>query len=317
MFLGGGYMSKNKGKFIIIAVVILIGCIVAFNVISNIIRDNIFLNTRNSYEEIVNGITIDNIVNDTYITSLSVETDFEMKKEYDEYDTQYDMVNIYINLSSDFESMDIKDRVSVLKKVEEEVIAILTNGKDSTGYSEIIAEEYASYKDSNVRVIEELDICFTSSSKNYKFYNGSYHSYNSISIQGEDGKFGYTEYNVEWNGDTVVSVKEQDHSSNSYTPPAEDYNSLTYREVTDDDTLGEVWAMTQSFVRDKLKSPKSADFPTYGDSKVSITNSGSYYKVTGYVDAENSFGAEIRTTFLLVMEKSGSKYTLKECNIYE
>lgn len=97
----------------------------------------------------------------------------------------------------------------------------------------------------------------------------------------------------------------------------EDYNSLSYYTVTDDDELGSVWAMTQSFVKDKLKSPKSADFPTYGDSQVSIKKSGNYYKVTGYVDAENSFGAEIRATFSLVMEKSGSKYTLKECNIYE
>lgn len=96
----------------------------------------------------------------------------------------------------------------------------------------------------------------------------------------------------------------------------DNYNNLTYNTVTDDDTLGEVWAMAQLFVEDKLKSPSSADFPVYGDSNVSITNSGDYYKVTGYVDAENSFGAEIRSTFSLVLKKGGSKYTLKECNIY-
>lgn len=309
-------MNNKKNKIILIVVLILIGVIIIANVVGDIIKDNYFLNTRNSYEEIVNGINIDNITNDTYITSLSVETDFETKSSYDQYDTQYDMIDITVQLSNDFESMSIKDRVSALKKVEQEIFAILEKGKDTTGYSALLDEEYVPYKNSNVRVIEELDICYTSS-KNYKFYNGYYHSYDSISIQGEDGKFGYTEYDVEWNGDTVVSVEEQDHSSGSYNPPEEDYNSLTYREVTDDDTLGEVWAMAQSFVKDNLKSPKSADFPVYGDSKVSITNSGSYYKVTGYVDAENSFGAEIRATFSLVMEKSGSKYTLKECNIYE
>lgn len=108
-----------------------------------------------------------------------------------------------------------------------------------------------------------------------------------------------------------------DYYSSMENSNKEDYNSLTYYTVTDDDTLGEVWAMAKSFVKDKLKSPKSADFPVYGDTQVSIKNSGNYYKVTGYVDAENSFGAEIRATFSLVMEKSGSKYILKECNIYE
>lgn len=115
-------------------------------------------------------------------------------------------------------------------------------------------------------------------------------------------------YDDYWNSDSHKSAVEKEN---------EDYNSLSYSIVTDDDTLGEVWAMAQSFVKDNLKSPKSADFPTYGDSQVSIKKSGSYYKVTGYVDAENSFGAEIRATFSLVMEKSGSKYTLKECNIFE
>lgn len=115
-------------------------------------------------------------------------------------------------------------------------------------------------------------------------------------------------YNDYWNSDSHKSAVEKEN---------EDYDNLSYSTVTDDDTLGEVWAMAQSFVKDNLKSPKSADFPTYGDSQVSIKKSGSYYKVTGYVDAENSFGAEIRATFSLVMEKSGSKYALKECNIYE
>lgn len=308
-------MAKNKNKVIVIIGIVVIGIIILFAV-SNIKKNSAFTETRNSYEELVKAISVDSITNDSYITSLSVETDFEMKNSYDQYDTQYDMIDITVKLSNDFETMDIKDRCAALQKIDEEIINILTTGKENTGYS-VLLEDYAPYKDSKVQVVEDLDLIFTSSSKTYKFYNGYYHSHDSISIQGEDGKAGYTEFDIKWDGDKVVSVKEHDHSSGNYTPVEEDYNSLTYREVTDDDTLGEVWAMAQSFVKDNLKSPKSADFPTYGDSKVSIKNSGSYYKVTGYVDAENSFGAEIRATFSLVMEKSGSKYTLKECNIYE
>lgn len=309
-------MLKDKKKVIFLAVIIFIGIIIIFNITSNIKKNNEFLNTRNAYEKIINGINADDITNNTYIISLSIDTDFEMKSSYDKYDTQYDMIDITIQLSDDFESMDIKDRIAILQKIDEEIFAILSDGKENTGYT-VLLDDYVQYKSSNVQVVENLDLDFKTSSKTYTFYNGLYHTYNRISIQGEDAKFGYTEYDVEWNGDIVASVKEETHSSSSYTPAEEDYNSLSYHTVTDDKTLGEVWAMAKSFVKDELKSPKSADFPVYGDSQVSITNSGNYYRVTGYVDAENSFGVEIRAIFSLVMEKSGSKYTLKECYIYE
>ena len=305
---------KDRKRVLIFLIIILFGIVIAVNVTNKIKENSAFENTRNSYEEIIKGMSVDDISNNTYITSISVDTDFEMKNSYDGYDTQYDMTDIIVQLSNDFETMDIKDRVVILQKVDEEISTILTNGKDITGYAALL-DDYSAYKGSKVQVVEDLDIDFKSASKTYTFCIGLYHSRNSISIQGEDGKFGYTTYDLEWNGDTVVSVKEN-QSSGNYIPVEKDYNSLTYRTVTDDDTLGEVWAMAQSFVKDQLKSPKSADFPTYGDDSVSIKGSGDYYKVTGYVDAENSFGAEIRSTFSLVLKKSGSKYTLKECNIY-
>lgn len=309
-------MKKNKKNIIIIAILILVGMFVILKVVGNIKNNRTFLITRSSYEENVSGITIDDIVSNTYIASLSVRTDFKTKDNYDQYDTQYDKIDISVRLSNDFETMNIKDRITALGEIDEEIFSILSEEKERTGYA-VLVDDYVPYKGSKVQVVEELEICYNSASKTYEFYNGFYHSHNSISIKGENGKSGYIEYEVEWNGNNVVSVKEKNNSSSSYTPMEEDYNSLTYRTVTDDKTLGEVWAMTQSFVKDKLKSPKSADFPVYGDSQVSIQSSGNYYKVTGYVDAENSFGAQVRATFSLVMKKSGDKYTLKECKIYE
>ncbi|HMI49267.1 MAG TPA: hypothetical protein VK481_11390 [Gemmatimonadaceae bacterium] len=52
----------------------------------------------------------------------------------------------------------------------------------------------------------------------------------------------------------------------------------------------------KSSVTDRLKSPTSASFSSFEDSAVTVT--GSRYKVAGTVDAENSFGASIRMTFL-------------------
>lgn len=169
---------------------------------------------------------------------------------------------------------------------------------DCSNMEELSVNEMFELEESISDVDHAYVCCYTSNGDNYNIFP----SVKQISKNGEDY---YDDY---YNSDTHKSVVEKEN---------EDYNSLSYLNVTDDDTLGEVWAMAQSFVKDKLKSPKSADFPVYSDSRVSITNSGNYYKVTGYVDAKNSFDAEIRVTFSLVMEKSGSKYTLRECNIYE
>lgn len=89
-----------------------------------------------------------------------------------------------------------------------------------------------------------------------------------------------------------------------------DYNNVPDTvTVTDDNELGEVWAMTQEFVTDELKSPSTADFPVYGADGISITKAGNTYTVIGYVDSENGFGADLRTNFILTMTKSGDKYT--------
>lgn len=310
-----GVTLKYKKKIIFYIAVIFVGIIVLAKIISKYKADSDFQKTRDSYEEIINQLSKDDIVDNTYIVSISTDTDFALKNDYDKYDTQYDSVDITIKLSDDFETMDIKEGCIILRKIDEEIISILTEGKENTGYLALLDDDYVSYKGSNVHVDEDLDIDFISSAKAYTFDSGLFHSYNSIYIK-ESGKFGYVDYDIEWDENKVVSIKESEYTSSSYIPAEEDYNSLTYYAVTDDDTLGEVWAMAQSFVKDQLKSPKSADFPTYGDSNVNITSSGDYYKVTGYVDAENGFGAEIRSTFLLVLKKTGSKYTLKECNIY-
>ena len=50
-----------------------------------------------------------------------------------------------------------------------------------------------------------------------------------------------------------------------------------------------------NIVKEKLKSPSTANFPSY--STWNVSKSGNTYSVSSYVDAENGFGAEIRTYF--------------------
>lgn len=52
---------------------------------------------------------------------------------------------------------------------------------------------------------------------------------------------------------------------------------------------------SQELVKQKLKSPKSADFPTY--SKSFVTDKGNTILISSYVDADNSFGATQRVYY--------------------
>lgn len=52
---------------------------------------------------------------------------------------------------------------------------------------------------------------------------------------------------------------------------------------------------SQTLVKEKLKSPKSAKFPSYSDSF--ITDKGDKIVVSAYVDASNSFGVSVRTYY--------------------
>jgi len=70
--------------------------------------------------------------------------------------------------------------------------------------------------------------------------------------------------------------------------------------------------MSKQFVENNLKSPSTADFPSYNDPKVSVAILGDKeYRVNAYVDAQNAFGAMIRTTYHCVVKyKYGDTWEL-------
>lgn len=76
----------------------------------------------------------------------------------------------------------------------------------------------------------------------------------------------------------------------------------------------DAWVCAQNVVKEKLKSPSTADFCSYPDA--SITDMGDdRYKVEGYVDAENLFGAEIRTDFTVTLTLTKNGYKDESCEI--
>src|SRR4030042_1131474 len=60
------------------------------------------------------------------------------------------------------------------------------------------------------------------------------------------------------------------------------------------------FVMSQDFVKKQLKAPSTADFPWYDDSFVTDLGGGRYI-VSAYVDAQNSFGAQIRSNYTCVL----------------
>lgn len=64
----------------------------------------------------------------------------------------------------------------------------------------------------------------------------------------------------------------------------------------------EAWIMAEKFVKDRLKSPGTANFGGVfnnyqdPDDQVSVVGANTYV-VTGWVDAQNGFGATVRTNW--------------------
>jgi hypothetical protein len=86
----------------------------------------------------------------------------------------------------------------------------------------------------------------------------------------------------------------------------------------EDDTLA--FVMAHTFVERELKAPASASYPMIMDEGVSVTRVNSdrgakcAFLVRTYVDAQNSFGASIRTPFLVQLspsDESGREWNLE------
>lgn len=71
---------------------------------------------------------------------------------------------------------------------------------------------------------------------------------------------------------------------------------INHSEETNKNDPYQAYVFSQSLVKEKLKSPKSAKFPWYSDDF--IKEKGNVVTVSAYVDAENSFGATIRTKYV-------------------
>jgi hypothetical protein len=82
----------------------------------------------------------------------------------------------------------------------------------------------------------------------------------------------------------IDSTDDLDRSSKAYVPDSH-----------------EAFYMAKELMKKSLKAPSTADFAAYHES--TINNLGAdEWRVSSYVDSQNSFGAMIRTTFTIKMK---------------
>lgn len=79
------------------------------------------------------------------------------------------------------------------------------------------------------------------------------------------------------------------------------------RNPTDERNI-DAWVCAQNAVSELLKSPSTADFPSYSDSYVEYMGENEY-TISAYVDAANEFGATVRQNFTVVLTLTESGYT--------
>ena len=73
---------------------------------------------------------------------------------------------------------------------------------------------------------------------------------------------------------------------------------------------------TEEFLQPQLKSPSSAKFPSNSDYEVTEI-SDNIYRVIGYVDSQNGFGAMVRTHFVSEVQIIGNITVLKDIEVIE
>lgn len=96
----------------------------------------------------------------------------------------------------------------------------------------------------------------------------------------------------------------------SSTPVGMQDNSIQSNEApTTMPDGGDAFVISTNYVKDYIKSPSTADFPSAANN---VAISSDTFAVNGYFDAENGFGAMIRAKYLCMMKYTRGETMRKE-----
>lgn len=135
------------------------------------------------------------------------------------------------------------------------------------------------------------------------------------------------EINMVWSDQEAIDYynNHNNNSNKSYIPKTNvSNNSIQYEPVTDGNIKSYLFSVSKEQISQRLKSPSSAKFPySYNSNGITYNqynkDNTTYYVVSMNVEAQNSFGATINSTFTIEYKKveTGNDWALSIISINE
>lgn len=100
----------------------------------------------------------------------------------------------------------------------------------------------------------------------------------------------------------------------TFYDPANDVIVPIWDRLVTSDELATISVRSETLVKSVLKAPSTAEFPSLvtEQSEWNVRQNGERYIVTSWVDAENSFGAMVRSNYAIAFNWDGSEDTEPE-----
>lgn len=132
-------------------------------------------------------------------------------------------------------------------------------------------------------------------------------------------KYDLSYYSLKKDGKEIYDNPENDlqEELDKYGIGSENKSGKKYDVSSKDDDFWFAVTAAQNLVKEQLKSPSTASFPSSATA-YSVQTDGTYFHVSGYVDAQNSFGAELRqnwTASFKMGDTSGSQYKISDFSV--
>lgn len=239
----------------------------------------------------------------SYLVGLSDELEETLESRFQSTVDDFNASNPYI---SDLRfSVDIWD-VHSIHKVTCTYSFFSFDFEDCTALEkwDIMHELYATFSATDTGDIKNDDFGNPTMYGDVRHGGGEFHTYYLI-----DEKLIMDHGTVIVDNGEIVPISNNSSSSDSYP---------NYRIVSDEDD--EYWyavSTAQELVKDELKSPSTAKF-SFDTSDYTVQRSGDQWKISGYVDAQNGFGATLReywTATFTMGDISGSKYEVSNYSV--
>lgn len=165
------------------------------------------------------------------------------------------------------------------KAIDENVKALM----DATGYKESVCKKiYNQLKKCGYESVGKLtEVNTTDTTKSYKV-TGTYHGSGMI-IASKEGLFYFS-----WGSDTLYDAEEPETVKNINDYAVTSSNLYSYMDAVENSILS------------VLKSPSTAEFPghVWEADQWGVSTENGIITISSYVDAQNSFGAMIRSNFI-------------------